>query len=194
MADKEKNSAIQGAEDTQNQGGQDTKEKEPAKEMVNMTKEEYEKALLAEADKRVDSALKTREKEWERQYREKLEKEKKEAERLARLSAEEREKELLSKKDEELTVKERELKKRELKLTAIDILSEEKLPVSFADQLLGDDADETHDRIKKFKKAWHEAIDEEVNKRLKGVVPREGASKKEDKADMNQIIRRMAGR
>lgn len=170
------------------------KPEEPKEEVLNLSKGEYEKQIQAESDKRVSQALKTAKSKWEHEYKEKLDKERADAERLAKLSAEEREKELLDRSRSELTEKEKILRKRELKLAAIDILTEEKLPVSFADQLLGEDADETHDRIKKFKKAWTDAIEEEVNKRLKGVVPKAGSDSKNKPADMNSIIRSMAKR
>ena len=163
-------------------------------EELRLSKEEYEKQIQAESDKRVSQALKTAKSKWESEYKEKIQKERADAERLAKLSAEERERELLERSKSELSEKEKTLRKRELKLAAIDILNEEKLPVSFADQLLGEDADETHDRIKKFKKAWSDAIEEEVNKRLKGVIPKGGSDSKNRPADMNSIIRGMARR
>lgn len=173
----------------QNQQGQEKKDVKADEELI--PKSEHEKLLMTETDKRVQEALKTHRSKWEKEYRTKIEEERKDAERLAKLSAEERTKELVERQEKELTVKEQELIKRELKLTAIDVLSEEKLPVAFADQLLGKDADETYERIKKFKAAWHEAVEEEVNKRLKGKIPRDG-EKDTKPVDMNKIIRSMS--
>ena len=107
---------------------------------------------------------------------------------MAQLSAEEKEKELFERNKQALAEKEKLLSNREMKLAAIDVLSEEGLPVTFADQLLGESVEDTHERIKAFKKAWHEAVETEVNKQLKNYTPDHGGSKKEE-INMNQILR-----
>ena len=187
--------ATVGPDENQNQVGQEPEDRQDKQEpeVLKMTKEEYDKTLKSETDRRVEEAVKTHRAKWEKEYKKKVEEERRDAERLAQLSAEEREKEMLGRQKEELTSKEKLLRQRELKLTAIDILSDEKLPVSFADQLLGEDADETYGRIQKFKQAWHDAVEEEVNKRLKGKIPREGSTEKKP-PDMNTILRSMARR
>jgi len=171
--------ATSGAKE-ENQKGQN--------EEVRMTAEEFEKRLMSETDKRVGQALKTNQQKLEQEYKQKIESERAEAEKLAKLSAEEREKELFQRSKAELDEKEKLLRNRELKLAAIDILTEENLPVSFADQLLGDSVEDTHDRIKKFKMAWRKAVDNEVKERLKGMTPNDGG-KPTKKADMNEIMR-----
>lgn len=200
----ETNTATAGAsEDVKNQQGQEaesneknvkeaTKKTEQPKQ-ITITEEELEKMKTehaqAEADRRVAQAEKTFEKRFEKELREKIEEERQDAERLAKLTAEEREKELFERNRSLLEDKEKTLRQREMKLAAIDVLNEEGLPVTFADQLLGESVDDTHDRIQKFKKAWHEAIDSEVSKRLKSKIP-EGGGTKGDVLDMNKIIRR----
>ncbi len=185
---EETKTATAGAEE-KNQQGQVEEKKEP--EVMQMTKDDYEKNLQSEADKRVQEALKTHRSKWEKEYKTKIEEERKDAERLAQLSAEEREKALMERQKNELSQKEKLLRSREMKLTAIDVLSDEGLPVSFADQLLGEDADDTYKRIQAFKQAWHDAIDKAVDERLKDYTPRKGGEE-EKKADMNEIIRAMA--
>jgi len=168
-------------------GGQ-TSEGKP-EDVLTLSKAEYEKQLQAEADKRVRQAEKTFEQKYEKELREKIQREREDAERLAKLTSDEREKELYERNKALLDEKERTLRQREMKLAAIDVLNEEDLPVSFADQLLGESVDDTHDRIKKFKKAWHEAIDKEVNARLKDRMPEGGGTKASGELDMNKIIR-----
>ena len=80
-----------------------------------------------------------------------------------------------------------------MKLTAIDILNKENLPVNFANQLIGANAEDTLERIQTFKKEWLKAIDEEVNKRLKTTPPKAGNGSSGE-ASMNDIIRNMARR
>lgn len=181
-----KNKQKQAEEEAKNQQG--SKEEEEKAEQLTMTKAEYEKQLQAEADKRVAQAEKTFKNKYEKELKEKIEKERQDAERLAKLSSEERERELFERNKGLLEEKERVLRNREMKLAAIDVLSDEGLPVSFADQLLGESVDETHDRIQKFKKAWHDAVEDEVSKRLKDRVPESGGTKPKA-TDMNKIIR-----
>lgn len=160
-------------EDKGNDG--DNQNKEPNNDPnKTYTQEELDKLIQSEADKRVSSALETARTKWEKEYQEKLEREKKEAERLANLSAEEKEKELLEKTKRDIEERERTIKLKELKLDAIDILVEKKLPVKFADMLLKDDAESTMDNIKLFEKEWQEAIDAAVTEKLKGKSPKLG--------------------
>jgi hypothetical protein len=149
-------------------------------------KDEYEKNLQAEADRRVNQAKR----KWEKEYQEKIKFERKEAERLARLSDEERQKENEKKYKEELSIREKELFKKEMKLEAINILAERKLPVTFSDILIGDTAEDTHEKIKAFDEAFRNEVAQEVEKRLKGSTPRTGGGSTENKAfDMNAYIR-----
>ncbi len=172
----------------QNQQGPDAAKQE----QLVISEEELQRRLQVEGDKRVREAMETHKPKWEAEAREREKKARADAERLAKLSAEEREKEQVRLNREELTQKEKDLHQREMKLAAIDILAEEKLPVTFADQLIGSDVDDTYDRITKFKKAWHEAVEVEVKERLKGIVPDTG-DKSPPPLDMNAYIRRMAG-
>ncbi len=190
MAEEEKNATVGAEEEEQNQRGH---EEEPEEETIELTQEELNKKIESETDKRVEQALQTHREKWQKEEKKKIEKARADAERLAKLSQEEREKEQLKQKEEEYNQKERDLHQREMKLAAIDILAEEKLPVTFADQLIGDSVDDTYDRITKFKKAWNDAVEDEVKDRLKGQIPDTG-EKQPPKLDMNQHIRRMAGK
>jgi hypothetical protein len=173
FAEGEQNNATNGVEG--NHQGQIEK--------LEITKEEFDKKLQSEADRRVSDALKTAKQKWQIEYGEKLEAEKKQAEELARLSEEEKQKVLLDKAQKELSIKEKALLKKELKLEAINILADRKMPVSFAEVLIGDDAENTHNNITAFEK-------EEVNKRLKSSLPREGGQNNQGKLSMNDLIRR----
>lgn len=205
MAEETKNNATAGAGEEvkdQNQEGQEaTKEVKQAEEVkgtqeqqtveqVVMSKDEFDKKLQAETDRRVNQA----QRKWEQEYRDKLEKERADVERLAQLSAEEREKELFNRSKEELAAKERVVKHREMKLQVVDELAKENLPYNsdVVDMMIDpESAESTFKRIKWFRD-WHrDQIEKEVNNRLKSQPPKEGMRKKEavGDADMNAIIR-----
>jgi len=139
------------------------------------TQDDVNKLLQSETDKRVTEALKTAQAKWEKDFTEKLTKEKAEAERLAKLSADEKRTEELKKKNEEIASKETELRRRELKLDTISVLSEKQLPVDFADFLMGTDAEGTNENIKRFSEAFQKAVENSVNDRLKGKPPAGGS-------------------
>jgi len=170
----------------ENQGGQ--------AEVLTFSKEEYEKKLQSEADKRVNQALSSAKQTWEKEVHEKILEERKEAERLAKLSEDDRKKELEDKQKNELSIREKTIARKEMKLEAINILSEKKLPIKFADMLIGETAEETQSRIKNFEKAYKDEIDAEVTVRLKGTTPKGGTDEQKKKGlSMNDIIRGKAG-
>jgi hypothetical protein len=139
----------------------------PVDDGLPKTKEELEKLLASEADRRVTGALKTAQAKWETEYAAKMEAEKKESERLAKLSADEKARELQKKQQEELTKKEQELALREMKLESVKILNEKGLPIEFVDLLTTADADSTKANIDNFDKAFKAALEKSVNERLK---------------------------
>ena len=156
-----------GEGDSTNQGQGQDNNTDNSSETKTYTQEELNQLLQKEGDRRVTSA---REK-FEKEFKEKLEKEKSEAERLANLSADEKEKELLEQSKKDIETREKAIKQKELKLDAIDVLSDRKLPIKFADMLLKDDAESTMENIKLFEKEWESAIDAAVTEKLKKKSP-----------------------
>lgn len=140
------------------------------------SEEELKKLLQSESDKRVTDALKTAQAKWEADYKQKLESEKAEAEKLAKMTAAEKEQALLDKQKKEIEDRERAIQQKELKLETINILNEKKLPITFADLLLADDADKTKGNVDTFEKAFREAVDAAVTERLKGNTPGSGST------------------
>jgi hypothetical protein len=140
------------------------------------TLEELQKLIQSEGDKRVTGALKTAQEKWEADFKAKLDLEKAEAQKLAGLSAAEKEKALLEKSKYEIEAREKAIAVKELKLETINILNEKKLPITFADLLLGQDAEKTKGNVDTFEKAFREAIEAGVNERLKGTIPKGGTS------------------
>jgi hypothetical protein len=161
---------------------------EQDQKVLTFTQEELDKKLQSEADKRVQEALNTAKSKWEKEWTGKLEEAKTEAERLAKLSADEKKAEEDKKRADELAKKDKELTVRELQLEAVDELNKRKLPVGFAKILLGETAEDTLEKIKLFETAFREAVQAEVDSKLKGRTP-EGATG--ETVDMNKILRGM---
>lgn len=157
-------------------------EENEEEETLTLTQKELEDRLQREADKRVSAAIKKREEALRKEMEEKIKTERKEAEELAKLSAEERarveaeKKELaLKQREEELAEKERSFQRKKLELDTVDVLRERKLPVDFAEFVLGDDSESTLDNIVKFQERWQEAVEAEVSKRLATGKPNVGS-------------------
>lgn len=171
--------------------GAEKNQQEPAgEEVVTMTKAEYEKQMAAEADKRVNQALKTHDEKKAIEFEKRLEKEKKDAARLASLSEEERYKEEMARKSEELEQKDKDINRRELMLDAMKIMDERGLPVKFTELLLGENATDTLKNIDVLEKEWKAEIAKAVEQRFKGKAPPSGNAPGA-KVDMNAMIRGM---
>lgn len=179
----------------ENQQGQPTAQTQSASEPVKMTKEEYERTLQSETDKRVTEALKTAKKKWEKEYSERIEQEREEAARMSQLSEREKQELLLKKREETLAIKERELSRQRLQLETIKILEERKLPVRFADWLIGEDGDSTFNNIKAFEESFNTAVNDEIKRRIPQTVPRVGSGSNSNPGNaFDMMIRRAAGK
>jgi len=150
----------------------DPPEDPPAK--LELTQEELDKKIEAEADRKLSKSLEKKQKEWEKQFNERVKAERDEADRLAKLSKQERDDVEYQKKIDALTEREQALQKQELRVSVVNELNEKQLPSNFADFLLGANADKTFENIGNFKKTFDEAIENKVNERLKGDPPSVG--------------------
>ena len=169
---------------------------EEESERMEMTKEEYDAALQKEADRRVAQAIKKREAEHKKELEKETAKARKEAEELAKLSEsermkveKEREEMTLAKQREELDKERNEFEKERLRLQAEKELAIRKLPVNFSQYVLGDDADDTFDRITVLEEEWQKAIETEVNERLKSKTPKLGTSGKKAYFTQEQVTK-----
>jgi hypothetical protein len=137
------------------------------------TIEELQALLQKEGDKRVSSARK----KFELEFNSKLEAEKEEATRLAKLSKAEREREAFEKEREAFELEKKELARQKAISEVVTELQTEGLPTMFSDKLLGKTNEDTLENIKTFKKIWQEAIQKEVDNRLVTKTPKMGQSK-----------------
>lgn len=142
-----------------------------AEEVITLSKEEFEKRLQSEADRRVNQALEKKKQQWEKEFREALERERSEAERLARMSEEERLRAEFEKERKKFEEERKQFYKEKLELQTVKELSSLGLPTEFSSFLLGVDAETTHENIKTFQEVWQKAIEQAVQERLKGPIP-----------------------
>lgn len=157
------------------EGGQEGGEGEQEAEAVTLTPEELQKKIESESDRKLASALAKKEAEWEAKQQEAIQKAIEEKERLSKLSEKERKDEELSKREKELTQRLAEIERKELLADAVTDLSEKQLPSSFAEILLGEDAEKTLENINTFKKAFDEAVNEAVKEKLRQDTPKVGS-------------------
>lgn len=130
---------------------------------LSFTQEELDALIQREGDKRVSQALKTAEKKQEQKLRE--------AEKLAKMSEAEKYEFELSKREQAIAEKERELLLAENKNEASKILSEKGLSLSLVDFIVDESAEEMDRKIKILDKAFKQSVRDEVEKRLSSKVP-----------------------
>lgn len=113
-----------------------------------------------------------------------------------KMTEEERAKYELEKQRRELFEKEEALKRQAVELEATNLLAQANLPIQFKPFVLGDDVEQTKQRIEDFKKLWDTAVSEEVTKRLAAggrTPPVDGTGGKAG-FSMNDLIRGALGR
>ena len=130
---------------------------------LTFTQEELDALIQKEGDRRVSQALKTAEKKQEQKIRE--------AEKLAKMNEAERYEFELSKREQAIAEKERELLLAENKNEASKVLADRGLSLSLVDFVVHESADEMDRRIKILDKAFKQSVKDEVEKRLASKVP-----------------------
>lgn len=128
------------------------------------TQAEFELALQAETDRRVNKAL-------EKQAR-KNEAKIKEAEKLARMNEQEQYEYQLNQREAAIAEKEKQLALAENKNEASKILAEKGLSLSLVDFVVAEDADTMAANIKLLETAFTQSVKAEVEKRLASKSPR----------------------
>lgn len=139
------------------------------------TEEEFNKALQAEADKRVQQALKTSRTKMEAEIRKQIKDEQDEAARFAKMNAEEKAEELRKKNEADIEKARAELSRDRLVFEAEKELDSRGLPTEFAADLCGEDADATKSRIDAFEKRFNSAVESGIDKKMRGRTPNGGA-------------------
>lgn len=122
----------------------------------------------------VDRMIRKEQAKWKRQQ----EKAVSEAQRLAGLTAEEKAAEEARTREENLTKREAEITRRELRAQALSDLAEQQMPSELADLLDYTDAEACAESIKKIRGVWQKAVQKGVEQRVKGSAPKAGDGKK----------------
>lgn len=158
--------------------GEDNENQEDVNQEENQTEEQEEKKYTdSEVNKMIDEKYKKLKEKAERELaeeRKKLEEEQKESAKLAKMNQKEKddyEKQKLQEENERLKA---EINKSEMKSVARDILAESNINISdnLINTLITAEAESTQANVNEFKEVFMEAVEEEVNKRMKGSTPK----------------------
>lgn len=146
------------------------------------TEQEVQELLQKEGDRRVSTALKKQQKQFESKIAE--------AEKLRGMDEAQRKEYEFNQKVAELEKKEREFNLAQNKLEASKVLANRELPIEFVDYIVADDADTMLENINVFEKAFKAAVADAVSKKLASPAPKTGSVKqtgltKEDFKKMN---------
>lgn len=122
----------------------------------------------AEVESMIDSRISKAYEKWNKKQAEAVA----EAQKLAQMNAEERTQYEFEQRVKEFERKEAEFNKMQFKLQAVQVMSERGLPTTFAEMLVGEDAETTLDNIKKFEVDYKSAINDAVKLKLASPVPK----------------------
>ncbi len=146
--------------------GEESKEKSEEDEKDNYTKQEVEKLKKEMAKKQKEEVKKA--------VSEAL----KEQKRLSELSDEDRKKEEEKTREQLLLEREKAINFKEKLQEVKDVLLERKLPLSFASYFVSEDSSDMFEKIKDFDKNFKQAVQDEVDSKIKGVSMKVGQGSK----------------
>jgi len=138
-------------------------------EIKTYTEQEVAELLQREGDRRVTSALKKQQKQFESKIAE--------AEKLRGMDEAQRQQYEFEQKVKELEAREKEFNLAQNKLEASKVLANRNLPVEFVDYIVAEDADTMLENINIFEKAFKAAVADAVNKKIASPTPKSGSVK-----------------
>ena len=144
------------------QTGEDSTEK-------TYTESEVQALLQREGDRRVSSALKKQQKEFENKQAE--------ADKLRAMDENQRKDYEYNQKLQELEQREREFTIAQNKLEATKVLANRELPIEFVDYIVAEDADTMMENISVFERAFKSAVADAVAKKIASPAPKGGTVK-----------------
>ena len=133
------------------------------------TEQEVQELLQREADRRVSSALKKQQRQFENKIAE--------AEKLRGMDEAQRKEYEFNQKVAELEKKEREFNLAQNKLEASKVLANRGLPIEFVEYIVADDADTMLENINVFERTFKAAVADAVSKKLASPAPKTGSVK-----------------
>ena len=138
-------------------------------EIKTYTEQEVAELLQREGDRRVTSALKQQQKQFESKIAE--------AEKLRGMDEAQRQQYEFEQRVKELEAREKEFNLAQNKLEASKVLANRNLPVEFVDYIVAEDADTMLENINIFEKAFKAAVADAVNKKIASPTPKSGSVK-----------------
>lgn len=132
------------------------------------TEEEVQALLQREADRRVSSALKKQQKEFENKMAE--------ADRLKAMDDNQRKEYEYNQKLQELEQREKDFAVAQNKLEATKVMANRGLPVEFVDYIVAEDAETMLENINVFERAFKSAVSDAVSKKISNPSPKQGAA------------------
>lgn len=150
---------------------------------ITYTKDDFEKRLQSETDKRVTEALNTQRAKLEQEFAEKQ----READRLAKMNADEREAETRKKEREKLDAERAAFEHERLTFEVGKQLAKEGLDPNFAEFLTGANAEDSAANIKAFKSAFKKAVDAGVTAKLGSKPPAAGGAADDGVPDFSKM-------
>ena len=138
-------------------------------EIKTYTEQEVAELLQREGDRRVTSALKKQQKQFESKIAE--------AEKLRGMDEAQRQQYEFEQSVKELEAREKEFNLAQNKLEASKVLANRNLPVEFVDYIVAEDADTMLENINIFEKAFKAAVADAVNKKIASPTPKSGSVK-----------------
>lgn len=142
-------------------------EAEATAETLELTQQEFQSRLDAEADRRVEKVLSKKQAEWDKQLQERLAEAENKGAEYAKMTAAEKAQAEMQERLEQLEKREHAIKQRELSASVASDLAEQGLPVELADSLtaIGDPA-AIKNWVSTIKDTISEAVNEQVKERL----------------------------
>ncbi|MBM6707801.1 DUF4355 domain-containing protein [Ligilactobacillus salivarius] len=160
------------SEEVENQTETVENTEEPKKEEKKFSRDDIAKMVNAQVDKIKNDLESKYSKQLEQAKVEALE----EGERRAKMTADEKAEEDRKRRELEFERREKELELREQKAETRDLLTNAGLPLSFVNQLMGKDSEETQRNINEFQKIVNQQVQNELHKKAAGKVPNASSS------------------
>lgn len=117
-------------------------------------------------DKQIAKALDTARGKWEAETNTKIEAAKTEAEKMAEMTAEQKAQHKEQERLDEISKREADITRRELRAQSLEKLAEKELPKELIDVVVFTDADSCNASIEAVEKAFRKSVEDGVNKRL----------------------------
>jgi hypothetical protein len=141
-------------------------------ENISMTKADYEKALQAEADKRVAQALKTARTKWDSEVGNKIDSHLKDYERKAQMTPEQLKQMDIDEKFKLLDAKEKEYARKTREVEITQKLQAKKLSPLLTKYIYSDNMDDVEQNIATLEQLVLGMVNEEVEKRISSSKPK----------------------